>query len=98
MTAFQTIIGEYYGLDWATLVLGVSANYLLTGGRLRIGFALNILACLCAFSVAAMSHQNGFLVFNGLLIAINMRGVMRGDRRAQVEESAMAQPVRVNSR
>ena len=84
------LIGNYYGLDWATLVLGVTASLLLTGGRLRLGFSISILACICAFAVATMSHQNGFVVYNLLLIAINMRGILRGERRRKAAEPAAA--------
>jgi hypothetical protein len=90
MSTLHNLIGEYYGLDWGTLVLGVSANLMLTNGHLRLGFFVNIVACVCAFAVATMSHQNGFLVYNILLIAINLRGVLRGDRRAVAREAQAA--------
>lgn len=78
---FHSIIGNYYGLDWATLLFGVTSSFMVTGGKLRLGFALGIGACICSFAVATMSAQNGFMVYNVLLIALNMRGILRGDRR-----------------
>lgn len=78
---FHSIIGNYYGLDWLTLALGVASSFLITGGKLRTGFALGIVACIAAFAVATMSGQNGFMVYNALLAGLNLRGVLRGDRR-----------------
>lgn len=82
MSDFLEIFGRFYGLDWATLLLGVSASFLITGGRLKPGFIVNAMACVAALIVAVMSGQTGFVVYNILLFAMNMRGLARGDRRA----------------
>lgn len=87
MHDLHSLIGDYYGLDWATLILGVTASFLITGGHLRVGFALNVVACVAAFCVATMSHQTGFIVYNTLLALLNMRGLLRGDRRGMLRRS-----------
>tara|TARA_B100001179_G_C18563804_1_gene391845 strand:- start:816 stop:1136 length:321 start_codon:yes stop_codon:yes gene_type:complete len=69
--SFQT----YYGLDWAVLGLGLYANMLIANKK-KIGFLINILACMCGFSVAVISGQFGFVVFNCIMIAIMGKGFL----------------------
>lgn len=81
MEQLSALIGNYYGLDWGVLLLGVLSTHCLTSGRLRVGFSIGIFACMCGFAAALLSGQNGFIVYNLLLIALNIRGIMNGDRR-----------------
>ncbi|MAM33518.1 MAG: hypothetical protein CMH28_00405 [Micavibrio sp.] len=69
--SFQT----YYGLDWAVLGLGLYANMLIANKK-KIGFLINIIACMCGFSVAVISGQFGFVVFNCIMIAIMGKGFL----------------------
>ena len=62
--SFQT----YYGLDWAVLGLGLYANMLIANKK-KIGFLINIIACMCGFSVAVISGQFGFVVFNCIMFS-----------------------------
>lgn len=64
---------QYYGLDWATLGLGLVGCY-LTSNRRREGFLFSILGCMCGFSVALISDQYGFIVYNAILILMMARG------------------------
>ena len=69
---FDTLF-QYYGLDWATLAFGLIGCY-LTSNRRREGFLFSILGCMCGFSVATMSGQYGFIVYNVILIFMMARG------------------------
>lgn len=81
MDSLTAIIGNSYGLDWGTLILGVTGSYLMSSGHLRPGFLLAAAACACGLCVALMLNQNGFIIYNIMLIALNIRGYLRGDRR-----------------
>ena len=75
----SNLIGDYYGLDWVALCCGVTASYLISNaGRLYTGLCFSICGCSCGFMVALMSGQNGFILFNLLLICINSRGLYLG--------------------
>lgn len=82
MDNLTAIIGNYYGLDWGTLILGVTGSYLMSSGKLRTGFLFAAAACVCGLFVAIQLNQNGFIVYNIMLITLNLRGYIRGDRRA----------------
>jgi hypothetical protein len=106
MDTLMALIGPYYGLDWLTMLIGTSASYLFSSHKLRTGFILGIIACSCALVVAYLSHQTGFIVYNALLISINIRGLINGDRRkkrrielpaAEAMQPSEAVPVRVRA-
>lgn len=92
MNSITSILGEYYGLDWLTLMMGVTGSFMMSSGKLREGFILAVCACTCGLAVAAMSHQYGFVVYNFLLIALNARGLIRGDRREMKAEEMQTTP------
>lgn len=71
-TVFQELFA-YYGLDWLTMVFGLWGGYLLTC-RNPIGFAMNFVAGLCAFAVAVLSGQYGFIVYNFIFMGIALKG------------------------
>ena len=106
LTTLHTIIGNFYGLDWAVLLLGVIASTLTTGGNLRLGMRFSFVSCICGLTVAVLAHQNGFVVYNALIMAINLRGIIRGDRRGIAREVQAANgniiqqavPVRASAR
>ena len=78
------ILGEYYGIDWATLVLGVSASYLISNaGKLYIGLTIGTIACIGGLSVAVMSGQHGFVVYNTILMSLNLRGLYLGWKKTR---------------
>lgn len=70
--SFQT----YYGLDWMTLCLGLVGSFLVSEQK-RIGFLFSICSCMAGFSIACLSGQYGFVVYNCLLIAIMGRGFLK---------------------
>ena len=107
MDTLMALIGPYYSLDWITMLIGTSASYLFSSHKLRAGFMLGILACSGALIVAYLSHQTGFIVYNALLISINIRGLINGDRRKktgaeapvmEIMQPSEAVPVRVHAR
>jgi hypothetical protein len=71
--AFLESLSSYYGLDWMTMIFGMTGTWLVTNQN-RMGFVLSALAALCGFSVAAMAGQFGFLVSNALTMALMLRG------------------------
>lgn len=108
METLAAIIGPYYGLDWLTLLFGTAASLRFSSRKMMSGFILAIIASCCGITIAYLSHQTGFIVYNAMLIAINLRGILNGDRREKCklviggEEPASMQPeavpVRVRDR
>ncbi len=92
MDIVLALIGKYYGLDWLTLAFGLTSSVLVSNHRIRPGLACGIVACIGGLFVAAMPGQTGFIVYNALLISINLRGIMRGDRRGLSRQSEIMQP------
>ncbi len=86
----QKMIGNYYGLDWAVLVFGLLSTVLMTNGNLKTGMQIGLITCACGFSCAMLSGQNGFVVYNLLLMGVNLRGLLRGDRRGIAREVLQA--------
>lgn len=86
LETLHNIIGNYYGLDWAVLVFGLLSTVLLTNGNLKLGMQVGIVTSLCGLVCAYMGGQNGFIVYNVLLIGVNIRGLLRGDRRGMAQE------------
>ena len=73
------ILTNYYGLDWLALIFGISGSYLITNQN-RMGFLLCCAGCLCGFTVAAISAQFGFVMYNVILTAIMIRGYINLSR------------------
>ncbi|HNQ92785.1 MAG TPA: nicotinamide mononucleotide transporter [Alphaproteobacteria bacterium] len=71
-TVFQDIFA-YYGLDWLTMVFGLSGGYLVANQN-PVGFVVNFVASICALIVAIMSSQYGFIVANIFFMGIAMKG------------------------
>lgn len=65
----------YWGLDWLTLIGGLYGMHLLTCKN-RWGFLVSGVACLSGFSVALMSAQYGFVIYNLVLAGMMMRGFL----------------------
>ncbi len=86
-------IFHYYGLDWAALVFGVMGSFLI-GNMRREGFICSMFACSCGFTVAYLSHQYGFLVYNMILISLATRNYMRWGRIS--EENRVAIPIKIS--
>jgi len=78
-------LGEYYGIDWVTLILGVTGSYITTNmGKLYIGMCVGLFTCTGGMAVAALSHQNGFIVYNALLMCLNLRGLYKGWKKSKL--------------
>lgn len=73
----------YYGLDWLTMIFGLTGAYFLVR-RNSYGFVFNVLACMAGFTVALMSGQYGFIVYNLIYMVIAARGYF-GWRQADVK-------------
>lgn len=73
MHDFLELAFRFYGLDWLTMLLGLTGTYFMSIQDRR-GFACNGAACATAATVAVMSGQPGFIVYNVLLIAMMVRG------------------------
>ena len=84
---FIESLTTYYVLDWLAFLLGMAGTYLLTN-KDRLGFLLCCVAGVCAFAVAIISSQFGFVVYNLLLISLNFRGFVIWNRTpARLEKS-----------
>lgn len=90
MEILHAIIGKYYGLDWGVLTFGLISTILMTNGSLKLGMKIGLLTCACGFTCALLSGQNGFIVYNLLLMGVNIRGLLRGDRRGIAREVVQA--------
>ena len=75
MESILHALTQFYGLDWATMVFGLTGAYLLTA-RNKMGFVFNLVACVCALSVAVISGQVGFIVYNLVFIGLMLRGFL----------------------
>jgi nicotinamide riboside transporter PnuC len=80
--AFQ----KYYGLDWLALVSGLSAMYLLTQKK-RIGFLVNVITCICGLSVALLSSQFGFVLFNTAMMGLAVQGYFNWQKEEHIKIS-----------
>ncbi len=97
METLHALFGNYYGIDWLTLGFGITSSLLVTNQKLRLGMMAGVITCIGGLIVASMSGQTGFVVYNGLIMCINMRGILRGDRRglvakAEANEVSVTQP------
>ena len=67
---------QYYGLDWAALVFGLTGCHLITTGR-QEGFIFSAISALCGVFVASVSGQYGYIVYNLILTAMFSRSLVR---------------------
>jgi hypothetical protein len=77
---------RFYGLDWLTMVFGLSGAYLLTTHN-KLGFVFNIVACICSLAVAVLSGQVGFIVYNLVFMAVMLRGFLNWNRTPTLASS-----------
>ena len=64
----------YYGLDWLAMLCGLFGTYLISK-KSKWAFVVWICAATCGFTVASISSQFGFLVYNGIAIWMYMRSL-----------------------
>lgn len=70
-TIFEALT-HYYGLDWVAMAMGLYGTFLLTRQN-RLGFLLTSIACVCGLTVAVMSHQAGYIVYNFILMGMTAK-------------------------
>lgn len=66
----------YYGLDWASMLLGFAGLYLLAN-RKRVGFAFTIAGCLLGVFVSLIASQYGFIFGNVINIGLAVMGLVK---------------------
>jgi hypothetical protein len=81
MDEFWATLFQFYGLDWITMLLGLTGTYLISNQDKR-GFVFSALACICSLAVAVISGQIGFVVYNLVVIALMLKGFMSWNRKA----------------
>lgn len=79
MSELLDALTRFYGLDWATMLLGLGGTYLLARQDKR-GFLCNGMACVCGLCVAALSGQMGFIAYNIILICMMYKGFISWGR------------------
>ncbi len=92
---FDTIIdsfNQYFGLDWMAFLFGMSGTYLLTC-RNHWGFLLSTLACFCGLSVAVISTQYGFILYNSVLIIMMVKGFITWQQAEETDKSVSTRQV-----
>lgn len=82
MDTVITLFGTYYGLDWASMVLGFFGMYLLSE-RNRLGFVLTIGGALLAVGVSIIASQYGFIFANFVNICLALWGIYKWGKPAQ---------------
>lgn len=80
MNGFWEALFQYYGLDWITMLLGLTGTYLISNQDKR-GFVFSALACICSLAVAVLSEQIGFVVYNIVVIGLMLKGFMTWNRK-----------------
>ena len=73
--ALQHSFSIYHGLDWLSLITGLVGTYLITNKNYW-GFIWAFISCANGFSIALISQQFGFIVYNAILMALMARGFM----------------------
>lgn len=63
---------NYYGLDWASMLLGFYGMWLL-GKKRKISFIFTGLGMVFALSVAILAQQYGFMFANLIMIALSAK-------------------------
>jgi hypothetical protein len=69
-------ITTYYGLDWITIILGIT-GYLLITEKKAIGFLFNAASVIAAAFVALIAFQWGFLVANLIQFGVAIRAYIK---------------------
>ena len=64
---------QYYGLDWASMILGFTGAWMITEKNAN-GFLFSILSVIFALMTALMANQYGFIVANVISMVIAGRG------------------------
>lgn len=70
---FIESLHTYWGLDWASFLIGTLGLYLL-GEQRPVGFVCTAFSLIAAASVAVIAGQYGFLVANIVQGALAIRG------------------------
>ena len=70
----------YYGLDWASAIVGLIGLYFVTEENL-FGFVLTALSVSLAAVVAIMAGQYGFLLANAATFVLAVRGYYKWRKR-----------------
>ena len=76
---FETLF-QFYGLDWLTMILGLTGTYFISNQDKR-GFVFSALACISSLAAAIISAQFGFVVYNIVVIALMLKGFMTWNRK-----------------
>ncbi|MDB5491471.1 MAG: putative rane protein [Micavibrio sp.] len=75
MHALTHTLFQFYGLDWMTMIFGLTGSYMISN-RDKRGLAINALACVFGLSVALLSGQAGFVAYNAILILLMCKGLL----------------------
>ena len=75
----EMIFGTYYGLDWASMILGFAGGWIV-GNRDPRGFLLLAGSIGLAFFTALIAAQYGFLVANTINLGIALRNWVKWRR------------------
>ena len=68
---------NYYGLDWAAMLLSVAAMVLI-GNKNKYGFVAFLLANLVWITVGAtLMHSYGIVIGNAVFLVTNLRGFLK---------------------
>ena len=73
---------NYYGLDWLAMLCGLYGTYLI-GQKSKWAFVVCIVAGICGLTVALISMQFGFLVYNAIVIVLYFRSLRAWSREEQ---------------
>lgn len=86
LDAFVTSLQTYYGADWASMLTGFAAAWMITNKN-KTGFVLMVFSMILAAATAVIAGQYGFIAANIINIAIAVRGYINWRR----EEKDLAQ-------
>lgn len=70
------VLFSYYGLDWASSIIGLLGLYLVSEKR-RLGFLFTAASVILAAVVAVMAAQYGFLIANSATLLLAIRGYLK---------------------
>lgn len=76
MESTFSVFTQYYGLDWLSVLFGLSGFYLVSEKN-PLGFVLTFVSVLLAASVAVLAGAYGFIIANVVTAAIAIRGYMK---------------------
>ena len=69
-------LGQYYGLDWVSVVFGLIGLYLVTEKN-RIGFLFTVISVVLAAVVAMYAGAYGFILANIVTAILAIRGYIK---------------------